>query len=432
MWALTAEERFAFSRPPFLFLSGKAEQKSSTAAAEPPLARSPSPEAKGEAKDIKPPHVVCAGPEHPEPASPGELSASQDSSAKAGEAEWQERTERERRAQELRWKQLAALKRKRHSSLERVFEISTETAEESQPLRDLLKEEVPLAVPKVCHPQQPAHRDLERLLQEFSRQGHTLSQVYREKVALAQEKAALEARLAATEQDLRGLSEQLVEARSEKESLQSSLLEAQWHVSELEMTRSHLEGQACTATWAKELILEDVRALRRELLALRSLNMQQHEEMARQICWTEEHCIKALQLLQCAQEEEKRKLQEKLMDAGSAAAAAPSEEASAPQPENLSTSSSARSSQEREKQCLELLGRVVSVEDPEEKYTGWKTIGSGAYGTVYEAFDAAMGLAPHSKRWSEDPSSASRPSSRTETETPKRDFKISTQEFWPG
>lgn len=66
---------------------------------------------------------------------------------------------------------------------------------------------------QVCRPQRPAHRGLEKLLQEFSRQGHTLSQVCREKAALAQEKAALEARLAATERDLQGLSEQLVEAR---------------------------------------------------------------------------------------------------------------------------------------------------------------------------------------------------------------------------
>ena len=66
---------------------------------------------------------------------------------------------------------------------------------------------------QVCRPQQPAPRVLERLLQELSRQGHTLSQVCRDKALLAQENAALEARLAATERDLRGLSEQLVEAR---------------------------------------------------------------------------------------------------------------------------------------------------------------------------------------------------------------------------
>ncbi|RMB94741.1 hypothetical protein DUI87_28854 [Hirundo rustica rustica] len=120
---------------------------------------------------------------------------------------------------------------------------------------DLLKEEVPLAGPKVCGPQRPAHQGLEKLLQEFSRQGHMLSQVCREKAALAQENAALGAQLAATERNLQGLSEQLVEARSEKESLQSSLLEAQRHVSGLEVARSHLEGQVDRARRAKEAIL---------------------------------------------------------------------------------------------------------------------------------------------------------------------------------
>lgn len=47
---------------------------------------------------------------------------------------------------------LAAHERKRRSSLEWVFEVAAETAEGSQLQRDLLKEEVPLAVPKVCSP----------------------------------------------------------------------------------------------------------------------------------------------------------------------------------------------------------------------------------------------------------------------------------------
>lgn len=66
---------------------------------------------------------------------------------------------------------------------------------------------------QVCRPQRPACRGLERLLQEFSHQGHTLSRVCREKAVLVQENAALEAQLAAKERDVRGLSEQLVEAR---------------------------------------------------------------------------------------------------------------------------------------------------------------------------------------------------------------------------
>ncbi|XP_023802896.1 rootletin-like [Cyanistes caeruleus] len=209
------------------------------------------------------------------------------------------------------WKELAAFEGKRHSSPDRAFEAAPETAEESQPQRDLLKEEVPLAVTKVCRSQRPAHRTLEKLLQEFSRQGHTLSQVCKEKAVLAEENAALQARLAATERDLRGLLEQLAEARTEKESLQCSLLEALQQVSELEITRSRLEGQVGTAMQAKELILEDVRGLRCELQAVRSFSKQQCEEMAQQLRLAEEQFSKALRLWQSAQEEEKRKLLQK-------------------------------------------------------------------------------------------------------------------------
>ncbi|XP_053788517.1 rootletin-like [Vidua chalybeata] len=354
----------------------------------------------------------------------GEVLASQDSSVQAGKAERQESTDRVRGAQEFRWKQLAAFERKHHSSLERAFEVAAQTAEESQPQRDLLKEAVPLAAPKVCRPQRPAHRGLEKL-----------SQVCREKAVLAQENAALEAQLAATERDLRGVSKQLAEARSEKESLQSSLLEAQQHVSELEIARSRVEAQVRTATQAKEATLKDVRGLRRELLAVRSLSKQQCEDMAQQLRWAEEQCSKALRLWQSAEEvkeelniklqaelqEAQRKMkamgkrhkeemermhkvllqyspaEEKQMDAGSAikaaAAAASSEEASSLQPENPSVSSSTLSSQEREKQFLKLLRRVVRVGDPEKKYTGWTPIGSGGFGTIYKAFNAATGRA---------------------------------------
>ncbi|XP_064262101.1 uncharacterized protein LOC135291774 [Passer domesticus] len=270
----------------------------------------------------------------------GEDLASQDSWAQAGNAERQESTDRVHGAQEFRWKELAAFERKWHSSLERASEVAARTAEEWQPQRDLLKEAVPLAVPKVFRRQRPAHRGLEKLLQEFSCQGHTLSQVCREKAVLAQENAALEARLAATERDLRGLSEQLAEARclsdretkrykqkekdteqllfiftpcrSEKESLQSSLLEAQQHIWELEMARSRVEAQVCRARQAKEAILEDVRGLRRELLAVRALSQQQCEDMAEQLRWAQEQCCKALRLWHSAQEEEKTNLMQEL------------------------------------------------------------------------------------------------------------------------
>ncbi|XP_058681850.1 uncharacterized protein LOC131572618 [Poecile atricapillus] len=436
-----------------------------------------------------------------EQAPTGETLASQDSSAQARKVEQQQNRDQVQSTLEFRWKELAAFGRNRHSSLERTAEVAAEPEEESQVQRDLRKEEVPQAVPKVCCPQRPAHRHLEKLLQEFSRQGHILSQVCSEKAALARENAALQAQLAATERELRGLSEQLGEARSEKQSLQCSLLEAQQQVSELEITRNHLEGQVRTAMQAKEVILEDVRGLRQELQALRSLSKQQLEEMAQQLRSAEEQFSQGLRLWQSAQEEEKRKLlqeqerqleqqrleaweqleqrenlvaelqhqeatllrrvhqlQRKLnhrqrevellrqeleeqqedwqdelqavvqeaewkmkameerhkkemkrmqqmlqyrlaeqeqMDVG--AAAASSKGAFPPQPENLSRSSSScprqESEQLREKHYLKLLRSVVSVGDPGKKYTGWKLIGSGGFGTVYKAFDAATGQA---------------------------------------
>nr|XP_041567263.1 serine/threonine-protein kinase CST20-like isoform X2 [Taeniopygia guttata] len=242
----------------------------------------------------------------------GEVLTSRDSSVQAGKAERHESTARVRGARELRWKELAASERKRHSSLERVFEVAELTPVETPPQRDLLQEAFPLVAPKVCRPQRPAHRGLEKLGQEFSLPGQTLSQVCREKAALVKENAALEARLRATERDLRGVSEQLAEARSEKESLQSSLLEAQQHVSELETARSCLEAQVRTARQAKELILEDVRGLRRELLAVRSFSKQQCEDMAQQLRWAEEQCSKALRLWQAAEEAKKRKIVQNL------------------------------------------------------------------------------------------------------------------------
>lgn len=47
--------------------------------------------------------------------------------------------------------------------------------------------------------------------------------------------------------------------RSEKESLQSSLLEAQQHISELEIAKSRVQAQARAATQAKEAILGESR-----------------------------------------------------------------------------------------------------------------------------------------------------------------------------
>ncbi|XP_064262229.1 radixin-like [Passer domesticus] len=78
------------------------------------------------------------------------------------------------------------------------------------------------------------------------------------------------------------------------------------------MARSRVEAQVHRARQAKEAILEDVRGLRRELLAVRALSQQQCEDMAEQLRWAQEQCCKALRLWQSAQEEEKRNLVQEL------------------------------------------------------------------------------------------------------------------------
>ncbi|XP_039239037.1 serine/threonine-protein kinase STE20-like isoform X2 [Pipra filicauda] len=234
-------------------------------------------------------------------------------------------------------KQLAVAERKPSFS-ERELAVVEETVEEWQLQKDLLKEEkadLTKALAKgrervywllqrrgallclteataICHQPKSASRGLEQLLQDFSCQGHTLAQVTREKELLVHERAALEARVAAMERDLQGLSEQLAEARSVKESVQCSLFEAQQHVSQLEMVRSHLQLQVHTITQAKEVIQGDVQCLRHDLEAQRSLMKQEREEVAQQLQWTEEQCSQTLGLWERAQEEEKRKLLQNL------------------------------------------------------------------------------------------------------------------------
>ncbi|XP_064263291.1 TOG array regulator of axonemal microtubules protein 2-like isoform X3 [Passer domesticus] len=78
------------------------------------------------------------------------------------------------------------------------------------------------------------------------------------------------------------------------------------------MARSRVEAQVHRARQAKEAILEDVRGLHRELLAVRALSQQQCEDMAEQLRWAQEQCCKVLRLWQSAQEEEKRNLEQKL------------------------------------------------------------------------------------------------------------------------
>ncbi|XP_065501538.1 centrosome-associated protein CEP250-like isoform X2 [Caloenas nicobarica] len=119
------------------------------------------------------------------------------------------------------------------------------------------KEETREQLSEVSRQQESASTGLEQLRQESSRQGLALAKVSEEKEVLVQEKAALELRLAAVERDRQGLSEQLAEARSVKETLECSLSEAQQHVSQLEIARSQLEMQLHTITQAKEVIQGD-------------------------------------------------------------------------------------------------------------------------------------------------------------------------------
>ncbi|CAM9144037.1 unnamed protein product, partial [Bubo scandiacus] len=144
----------------------------------------------------------------------------------------------------------------------------------------------------------------EQLRQESSRQGHALATVSKEKELLEHEKAALEVRLAALQRDRQGLSEQLAEARSVKEMLESSLFEAQRHLSHLEITRSQMEIQLHTVMQAKEVIQGEVKCLQCELEAERSLMRQERENMAQQLLQTEQQYNNTLKLQQTDHEVE--------------------------------------------------------------------------------------------------------------------------------
>ncbi|XP_054374475.1 serine/threonine-protein kinase PAK 3-like [Molothrus ater] len=67
--------------------------------------------------------------------------------------------------------------------------------------------------------------------------------------------------------------------------------------------------------------------------------------------------------------------------------------ASSPPAAGTSCSSAAQQLEMREEQGLKTLRHVVSVGGPEKKYTGWRRIGSGGFGSVYKAFNAATGQA---------------------------------------
>uniref|UniRef100_A0A8D0FIH9 Rootletin-like coiled-coil domain-containing protein n=1 Tax=Strix occidentalis caurina TaxID=311401 RepID=A0A8D0FIH9_STROC len=168
---------------------------------------------------------------------------------------------------------------------------------------------------QVYRQQESARSGLEQLRQESSRQGHALATVSKEKELLVHEKAALEVRLAALQRDREGLSEHkhLLGLRSVKETLESSLFEAQQHLSQLEITRSQLEIQLHTVTQAKEVIQGEVKCLQCELEAERSLMRQERENMAQQLLQTEQQYNNTLKLQQTDHEVEINQLLQDLV-----------------------------------------------------------------------------------------------------------------------
>ncbi|NXO52537.1 CP250 protein, partial [Aramus guarauna] len=170
------------------------------------------------------------------------------------------------------------------------------------------KEETQEKLSQVYLQQESSSSCLEQLRQESSRQGHALARVSKEKELLAHEKAALEVRLAAVERDRQGLSEQLAETRSVKETLESSLFEAQQHSSQLEISRHQLEIQLHAVARAKEVIQGEVKCLRCELEAERSLRRQEREHMAQRLLRTERQYETTLRLRQTDHEAAMNKL----------------------------------------------------------------------------------------------------------------------------
>ncbi|XP_075269570.1 uncharacterized protein LOC142360521 [Opisthocomus hoazin] len=192
-----------------------------------------------------------------------------------------------------RLKDLAALEGK-HSSFQSELVVTRETLEELHLQSDLLKQEkhqLAPALEKVYRQQGSASSAREQLHQESSHQGHALAKASKEEELLVQEKAALQLRLAAMERDRQGLSEQLAEASSVKETLESSLFEAQQHLSQLKI-------QLGTVTQAKEAIQGEVKRLQCELEAERSVMRQERENTAQQLLRTRQQYDSALSLRQ--------------------------------------------------------------------------------------------------------------------------------------
>ncbi|KAI1233264.1 hypothetical protein IHE44_0004431, partial [Lamprotornis superbus] len=214
---------------------------------------------------------------------------------------------------------------------------------------------------QVSQEQESSSRALEQLRQESSCQGHALAQVCREKELLGQEKAALEGRLAAMEQQQHDLRKQLAETRSAKESLECSLFAAQQQVSQLEITRSHLEAQVLTVTQAKEVIKGEVKCLQRELEAERALRRQEQEDTAQQLLQAEQQHHKSLRLQGTAQQLQINKLLQDL--------ASERERHSAEMQETLEQWEKQKAEREREHQkvLFEMRQKVATLQAQQEE-----------------------------------------------------------------
>ncbi|XP_053849120.1 centrosome-associated protein CEP250-like [Vidua macroura] len=127
---------------------------------------------------------------------------------------------------------------------------------------------------------------LEQLSQEPSGQGHALAQVCREEELLGQ-KADLEGRLAATEWLRQDLSRQLAETRSVKESLESRLFAAQQQISQLQISRNHLEVELqAELQEARSEVQAAQRRHKEELQGLKeemNLLLEQREALQKQV-----------------------------------------------------------------------------------------------------------------------------------------------------
>ncbi|XP_074740422.1 centrosome-associated protein CEP250-like isoform X3 [Strix uralensis] len=296
--------------------------------------------------------------------------------AQGERVEQQQRMERARRDQELLLKDLAALEEK-HSLLESELVVARETLEESHLQRDLLRQEkheltmalekaeqsvaelrgaqnklsaevavLHVAAAKMSSVSEALALDkvrLNKLVSQLEQENEVLSGKVaelekvrisdQEKLSLCErtneelsaEKAHLEQLLKKVEEqreglqvELRILAEEKAETksssvRSVKETLESSLFEAQQHLSQLEITRSQLEIQLHTVTQAKEVIQGEVKCLQCELEAERSLMRQEQENMAQQLLQTEQQCNNTLKLQQADQEVEINQLLQDLV-----------------------------------------------------------------------------------------------------------------------